>query len=151
VSHRSRLFFLIGCWAALATSVIHLIGSMAGGPVPTNETERTFFHLLETYKFPLPGTARTFGELNAGLGLSFSLLLALVGASGLAVVRRSSTDPLLLPALARMHAAAFIALVVISLTHWFIIPTLCIGVTVVAFVIAALPGGSPVSSSGGPQ
>jgi hypothetical protein len=134
------LFFVIGCWASLATSVIHLIGSMAGGPTPASETEKTLLHLVDTYKLSLPGTARTYGELFGGLSLSFTLFLALAGAVGLAVVRRASSDPLLLPALARMNAAAFVVLLVISLTHWFLIPTICVGVTAAAFVIAALAG-----------
>ena len=81
--------------------------------------------------------------------MSFSLLLALVGTAGLSVVRRASTNPLLLPALARMNAAAFLVLLVISLSYWFLIPTICIGVSAAAFVIAALPGGQAGVGSGG--
>ena len=58
MSHRSRLFFTVGCWAALATSVLHLVGVLSGGPVPANETERTLITLLDTHKFPLPGGSR---------------------------------------------------------------------------------------------
>jgi hypothetical protein len=148
VPHRSRLFFQIGCWAALATSAIHMAGVLFGTPPPANDTERTLRTLMDGYRFPLPGASRTMGELMQGLSISWSLFLALLSATGLSVARRASADALLLPALARMHAAAFIVLLVISITYWFLIPTVCIAVTTVAYVVAALPGGAPAGRVG---
>ena len=151
MSHRSRLFFQIGCWAALGTSVVHMIGTLSGRPAPTNDIERSFFHLLETYRFALPGAARTFAELTQGFSLTFSLFLALTGATGLSVVRRASTDAMLVPALARMNAVAFVVLLVISLTYWFLVPTLCIAVSAAAFIIASLSGRAGDTPPGAPR
>jgi len=148
VSDRCRLFFNIGCWAAIVTALIHLAGYLSGGPQAQNDTERTLFGLLSTYKLPLPGAARTFGELMDGFSLSFSLLLALTGASGLSVVRRAGTDPLLVPALARMNAAATLVLLVISLTYWSLIPTVCVAIITLAFTVSAVSGLSPGRTTG---
>ena len=84
------------------------------------------------------GTARTLGDLLAGFSLAYALLAAAVGGIGLAVARRGRNDPALMADIARAQALVCLALLAISLTHFFLVPTLIVAVMLVCFTLAAV-------------
>lgn len=135
-------FFRIGCYLAFFTAALHMVGAhLVPQPPPPDETARQMQNLMETYKMGLPGAAdRTMAELVNGFSLLMSLHFALTGGLGLIVARRAVGDPLLMAATARALAAAYVVTLVISLTYFFIIPTLCTAAVALCFVVASVTG-----------
>ena len=140
MSRRQRLFFKAGCWLAIATAIVHLIGYIAGPQPAKNETERVLIEQFTTYRFDLPGGSRTLAEFMSGFSLTFTVFLATFGALNLLVVRRCSDDVALMATITRLDAACAVTMVVVSLSYFFLIPTLCLAATGVCF-IGALVGG----------
>jgi hypothetical protein len=136
MSRRQRLFFKAGCWAALATAAVHLLGHLAGPQPPANDTERQLLQLYETYRFALPGGSRTLAEFMSGFSLTFSLALAMFGGMNLTVVRRCADDQPLMRLLTVLALAFCVTLLVISLAHFFIVPTLFIALVTLCFAAA---------------
>jgi hypothetical protein len=136
---RQEMVFRIGCIAALLTAALHMVGHLLGPQAPANDTERQLLDLMTSYRFALPGGAsRSILEFQTGFSLVFALFLATVGGVGLVVRQRASHDPALALAVARVFALSMAVLLVISLTHFFIIPTICIALVAVCFAIASV-------------
>lgn len=135
---RQQALFRVGCWLAIATAVAHLAGVIAGRPAPANPTERQLFELAAEYRFALPGAERSLFDLLDGFSLAFAVLLATVGAIGLAVAKRGRGDAQLMVAVARGLALAGVALLVISVTHWFLVPSLFLAMMTTAFVFVSV-------------
>ena len=136
---RQVVVFRIGCIAALLTAAMHMAGHLSGTQAPANDTERQLLDLMTTYQFPLPGgTARSALELQSGFSLVFALFLATMGGAGLVIQKRAPTDPVIVLAIARVFAVSAAILLVISLTHFFIIPTMCIALVAVCFAISSV-------------
>ena len=70
------------------------------------------------------------------------MLLATIGGGGLVIQKRAATDPIIVLAIARALAVSAAILLVISLTHFFIIPTMCIALVAVCFAISSVRGPS---------
>ena len=135
----ARTAFKVGCYLAFLTAMLHMVGVLTGPPQPTNDTERQLFDLASTYKMPLPGgPSRSMIEINSGFSLTYALMLALTGGLGLIILRRSAADPLLLRASARALAGGYLVLLAISLTYFFLIPTICTAAIAAAFATAAM-------------
>lgn len=135
---RQQALFRVGCWLAIVTAVAHLGGVMAGRPAPANMTEVQLFALAADYRFALPGADRSIFDLLDGFSLAFALQLAAMGATGLAVARRAGQDTTLMVAVARAFALATAALLVISLTYWFLVPSVCLAMTAFAFAFVSV-------------
>jgi hypothetical protein len=139
VPFRQLMVFRIGCIAAVITAVVHLIGHVLGPQAPVNGTERELVRLATTYEFQLPGGAsRSLMDFMDGFSLAFAVLLASLGGAGYVVQKRAAADPLLLLAVARTFAAAGVVLVVISLTHFFIVPTVFMALITFCFALASV-------------
>jgi hypothetical protein len=133
-------FFRAGCYAAFATAALHMIGAvLSPQPPPVDDTHRQLLDLATTYKLQLPGGPnRTLMELNDGFSLVYALMLALTGGLGLIVSRRVANDDALFLATARALAGGYVVLLAISLTYFFLIPTLCTAVVALCFVVASV-------------
>jgi len=137
--HRQVMVFRIGCIAALLTAAVHMVFHLMGPQAPANDTEQQLLDLMTNYKFLLPGGAsRSLLEFQTGFSLVFALFLATMGGAGLVVQKRAANDPPLALAVARVFALSSAILLVISLTHFFIIPTICIALVAVCFAIASV-------------
>ena len=135
---RQLLLFRIGCWAALVTAAVHLFGHITAPQTATNEVEEQLLQLASSYQFELPGGGRrALMDFVNGFSLSVPVFLATLAGCGLMIAKRG--DTLLIRAAARVFAAGSIALLVISLTHWFIIPTIFIAFFTLCFVLASVP------------
>jgi hypothetical protein len=139
VPRRQVAIFRIGCYLAFVAAALHMVGHLQGPQPPANDTERQLIELATTYRIQMPGGgARSYMEFLNGFSLTLALFLATLGGVGLMVARRSSDDPALMLAIARTLAAASVVLLVISLTHFFIIPTICIASFAVCFATASV-------------
>ena len=139
MSGRQVWLFKAGCWAALVTAAVHLIGHLSGPPPPANDTERELFRLYESYRFALPGGAtRTLADFMRGFSLLFAVFFATLGGVSLLVVRRCARDGPLMAMLMRLVLASCVTALAISLTHFFVVPTLMIAVVAVCFTAALL-------------
>jgi hypothetical protein len=135
---RQLLLFKIGCWAALVTAAVHLFGHIAGPTAAANEIEEEILQKAASYQFELPGGGRrALMDFLNGFSLAFPVFLATLAGAGLMIAKRG--DPMLVQAAARVFAAGSVALLVISLTHWFIIPTIFITFFTLCFVLASVP------------
>ena len=135
---RQLLLFRIGCWALIITAAVHLFGHIAGPQTAANEIEEEILQKAASYQFELPGGGRrALMDLMDGFSLSFPVFLATLAATGLMIAKRG--DTMLIQAGARVFAAGSVAILVISLTHWFIIPTIFIAFFTLCFVLASVP------------
>lgn len=135
---RQLLLFKIGCWALFLTAVVHLVAHIAGPLTAANEVEEEILQKAGNYQFEFPGGGRrALTEIMNGLSLAYSMFLATLGGVGLMIGRRG--DLLLVRAAARVFAAGSVALLVISVTHWFIIPTIFTTFFTLCFVLASVP------------
>lgn len=134
-----RTAFKVGCYLAFFTAALHMVGQVAGGLEPADQTQRDVLELAANHKFLFPGgVMRSLMDLQDGFSLVFAVLTALSGGMGLIVARRAIGDPLLMTATARAMAGAYLVLLAISLTHFFIVPTMCFLAIAAAFSLAAV-------------
>lgn len=135
---RQVTLFRIGCWAAIVVALVHLAGHIIGPPSPETEEGQMIADVARNAQFELPGgSRRSLVELLDGLSLAFVALMATLGAAGLMIQKRSD-DAMLLQSVARVFAVCLAGLLVISLTQWFIIPTILIAFVTVAFALASV-------------
>jgi hypothetical protein len=125
---RQVWIFKFACWVTFLTAAIHMVGHVAGSPPPANATEQQ-----------MPGGGeRSILDFQTGFSLMFATMLATFGAVGLMVVKRGTEDPVLVRGVARAFALSSAVLLVISLTHFFIIPSLFIALMTVSFAVASV-------------
>ena len=143
VTNRQRLFFKAGCWMAIVTAVMHMVAHLSGTQPPANDTERQLLALFEGYKFPLPGgTARSLDDFMRGFSLVFAVHFASLGGMNLLIVRRCAGDDALMTMLTRLVLACCVTTLAVSLTHFFLIPTIFIGAVTLCFGAALVGGGA---------
>jgi hypothetical protein len=135
--HRQVLAFRVGCWATILTAVMHMAGHVAGMQ-PTSPEEARVIAAASERVLALPGATRSIMDLFGGMGLAFSLLLSLWGGLGLIVIKRAGDDTALMYAVARAMAGAAAALLVISLSYWFLIPSMCAALMAISFGVSAV-------------
>jgi hypothetical protein len=131
---------MFGCWVAFGSAALHLLGHVAGGLQGATDAERQLLQMAASSKFAFPGGAqRSLMDLLNGFGLIFAAQLATMGALGL-IIQKRSDDELLMLATARVLTGGGVVLLVISFTHFFIIPTMCIALMTLCFGLASVRG-----------
>jgi hypothetical protein len=136
---RQVWIFRFGCWATLLAAAVHLIGHVAGHPPPSNDVERQLEDLATTYRYTLPGgTERSLTDFMNGFSLMFAVQLTAMGVLGLVIIKRGQNDAALMLAASRTLALVSIGLLFISLTHFFIVPTLFIALMAISFAVSAV-------------
>ena len=134
--NRQRLALRVAAVLALITAALHMYGQSQGFQ-STVPAEQELIRQVTTVRMQLPGgTERTLMDFLDGFGLIFAVFLAVTAAIAFLVARRASSDPALANALARMLAAAYIVLTVVSIAKFFIIPTICVGAVALALIAA---------------
>ena len=136
MTDRQRLFFKAGAWLAIVTAIVHLVAHVAGPSEPANEAERAFVEQFRTLRFEVPGGSRTMYEFMRGFSLMESVFYGMFGGLNLLIVRRARDDAPLMAAVTRLDAACAITMVIISLTYFFIVPTVLFALVAVCFVAA---------------
>jgi hypothetical protein len=139
VPPRQLWLFQFGCWVSLATAGLHLAGlvvaPLPGASGPAGDALRAA--ATAVLVFP-DGTERALGDVLVGFSLAYALFIAAVGGVGLAVSRRGRDRMALMADVSRVLALCCLALLLVSLTYFFLIPTLLIAVMLVCFTLAAV-------------
>jgi hypothetical protein len=111
---RQLWLFQFGCWAAMATAVVHVVVGIGVPATPTSDD---------------------------ALNLAFAVCFGAIGAIGLVAAKHGQTQPLLMYGIARAAAIACAALLILSLIYLFvvfIVPTLFIAAVTMCFAVAAV-------------
>jgi hypothetical protein len=139
VPRRQLTIFTIGCWVAIITAAVHMAAHVSGPAEPANDTERRLMELATTHRMSMPGgSERSLMDFMDGFSLAFSVLLVLVGGVGLIVRQRCHKDGAAMMAVSRALAGGGLALVVISLSYWFIVPSMFLALMTFCFAFAAV-------------
>ncbi len=144
---RQVWLFKLGCWVAWGTAALHVVGLMVA-PLPAaagSGADALRAAAAAVVVFP-DGTERTLRRVFVGFSLSHALLAATLGAVGLAAIRRGRSHAEWLAGIARVEALVSLALLVISLTHFFLVPTFLVAVMLICFTLASVQ--APKSGSG---
>lgn len=128
-----RVLFRTGAIASLVTSGFHLVGHFSEPQVPTDENGRLLFELVRTYRMDMMGSERTMWDLLSGFSLAFSLFLFFIGFLGLVLVRRLREDAPTMRVITLLSVLATGGLLAVSVTYWFLAPTVCLAVATLGY------------------
>ncbi len=132
--------FIAGCAVLLVMAIAHTAGSLQE-PAPRDETERQLLELMTGYRMDLVGTQRSMMELFKGFSHSFSVASFGMALTGFMLAIGSVRDARVLRRVSIAYVVTLGFGLVISLTHWFIIPTSFIGAAMVLFAVSAVVEG----------
>ena len=123
---------MMGAIVLLLAGLVHSL-SLFGKPMPANETERQLLDLMSSYRFNLLGSMRSMDNLLHGFSISFMLAALSVGALDLAIARERSA---LLKRVALVNALWLLAMTVVSLRYFFVIPIVFLATALLLFALA---------------
>jgi hypothetical protein len=133
---RQVWLFQLGCWAAFATAVLHLVGHL----MFPNQAGVSGIAGRPPGLFLVPGQdIPTPQNVANGFSLSWALLLATLASAGLAVAKRGYEDTLLLRGVARAYAFGGAVLLVISVQNFFSLQSFLIAIVALCFALAMVP------------
>lgn len=136
---RQLWLFKFGCWATLGTALVFLVGHVVGVPGAGDPGGSGMADVAASYRYAFPGgSARTLMDLFRGFSLLFALGLVTIGGLGLALAKRCGHDVALMRTVARLCAVASLAMLLVSMMKFFIVPTLFIALMAVSFGVAAV-------------
>lgn len=133
MTRAQRGFFRTGAIATLVTGVFHLVGHFSEPQTPPDEKGRLLLELVRTHRMDMMGSERTMWDLMSGFSLAFSLFLFIVGLLGLVLVRRLPEDAATMRIVTGFSALSTGGLLAISVTYWFLAPTVCLAVATLGY------------------
>ena len=139
MSRRQLAIFKVGCYLAVATALVHMLGAHILASPPETDEHRRLFEMMESTALGLPGApGHTMMDIQKGFSLTYALMLALTGGLGLIVARRGVQDPTLMLAVARALAGGYLVMTVLGFTNFFIVPTMFMAAVFVCFALASV-------------
>jgi len=133
-------FFIAACVVLALMGIAHLAGSLQQPP-PRDETERQLLDLMTSYRMDLVGTPRSMMEIFKGFSHFFEVAALGMALTGLMLASGSVRDARVLRRVSIAYVVTLGFGLVISLTHWFIVPTAFIGAAMVLFAVSAVVEG----------
>lgn len=127
------IFFRIGSYLLLLTGVLHVIGQ-AQGMKAQNETEQQLLDLMTTYTMHIGSETVTMMGMFNGFDWFFTLLLFWTGAMSLVLSYKLRNHPAL-KTVSLVNAIGLAFGVALCILFFFSIPTLCLTLCFLAFVI----------------
>lgn len=126
----SYKLFRIGALVLAITGGLHLVGFLGSkGVKPLNGTEYQLEELLYGYKTNMMGSMRSYGDVFDGLNLGFTVFMLTLAALGFTLPVQKK------PAI--VIAASLAVMLGLSLTYWFIMPTVCLAAGLLCFAGSA--------------
>jgi len=126
----SYKLFRIGALVVALNGMLHLFGFLGSkGVKPVNGMEFQLEEMMYGYKFSVMGTMLTRGSIFDGLSLSFSVFMLTLAALGFTVPVQKKFAIVISVSLAVMLG--------LSLTYWFILPTLFLAAGLLCFAGSA--------------
>jgi hypothetical protein len=137
---RQVWLFELGCWLAFATAVVQVAGHLMR-PAPS-ALAASLAGVTAPYLIFVPGQdAPTWVQAFDGYSVSMPLLLATLGAAGLAVQKRGYQDATLLRGVARAYAVGSAVLLVVAVISFFSLQAFFIATMALCFALAAVTEG----------
>jgi len=137
---RQQWFFQLGCWAAFAAAGVHVAAHVFGLSDLSPHASVGMSMLAPDYVFAVPGPRQpTYRSVVDGLSLSLPLLLATIGAAGLAVSRHGNNDVRLMRSVSAVFAIGLAALLVTSVALFFSALTFALALPAMCFGLACVP------------
>jgi hypothetical protein len=137
---RQQWFFQLGCWAAFTAAGVHIVAHVFGTPDLSPHATVGMSMLAPDYVFAVPGPQQpTYRSVVDGLSLSLPLLLATIGAAGLAVSRHGNNDARLVRSVAGAFGIGLAALLVTSVVLFFSVLTFALALPALCFGLACVP------------
>lgn len=126
----SYKLFRIGALVCALNGIMHLFVHFGNkGMKPVNSTAFQLEELMYGFKSNVMGTMRSQGEIFDGMSLSYSVFLLSLAALGFTVRVEKKT--------AIVFAASLAVMLGISLTYWFIMPTVLLGAGLICYAGSA--------------
>jgi hypothetical protein len=133
---RQVWLFQLGCWVACATAAVHLAGHVF---VPGTAGPSELAGPAPAYLFLIPGQdVPSARQVADGFSLALALLLATLGAAGLAVLSRGHADATLMRGIARVYALGIGVILALSILSFFSLQTFFLAVAALCFGLAAV-------------
>jgi len=137
---RQQWLFQLGCWTAFAAAALHVAAHVFSMSDLSPHALAGMSLLAPDYVFSLPGLRQpTYLTVVDGLSLSLPLLLATIGAAGLAVARHGNDDARLMRSVAGVFGIGLAALLVTSVALFFSALTFALALPALCFGLACVP------------
>jgi hypothetical protein len=134
---RQLWIFKLGCWATLATAVAYLVLHVMAFGLSTTDAGRQALAMAESSRFTIAGGGtRSLADLLGAASLMFDILLAAMGAAGLAAAR--TNDRVVVRGVARVFSIACVVLVVIALLDVSLVFAMLLAALSVCFILASV-------------
>ena len=133
-------FFIAGCAILILMAIAHFAASFQQPP-PRDETEAQLLELMTTYRMDLAGTPRSLMEVFRGFSHYFEVASIGMALTGLMLAIGSVRDARVLRRVSIAYVVTLGLGLLVSLTHWFIVPTAFLGVAMVLFAVSAVVEG----------
>ena len=126
----SYKLFRIGALVLAVNGIAHLLGFLGNrGVKPVNGTEFQMNELLYGFKINMMGTMRTQGDVFDGLNLAFTVFMLTLAALGFTLRVERKTGIVI--------AASLAVMLGISVTYWYILPTMFLTAALACFAGSA--------------
>jgi hypothetical protein len=137
---RQVWLFQLGCWVAFGVAGLHLVAHVMGGQGAPPHAVAGLRMLPPDYVVSVPGLRQpTYLGVVDALSLTYALLLATVGAAGLAVVRHGKDNSRLLRSVAGVFAIGVSVALVTSIVLSFSLQTFVLAIVAICFGLSAVP------------
>jgi hypothetical protein len=129
-----RRLFLAGAIWLLLMGAVHSL-SFIKPLTPQNETERQLFDLMSNYKFNVAGSMRSMDNFMTGFSICFMLAALGFGLLDLSLVKERAA---LLKRISLVNFLWLVAMVIVALRYFFIVPITFLSVALLIFALAWL-------------
>ena len=137
---RQVWLFQLGCWVAFVVAGLQVLAHVVGGQEASPHAEAGLRMLSPDYVVLVPGLRQpTFLGIVDALSLNYALLLATIGAAGLAVVRHGQGNSKLLRSVAGAFAIGTGMALVTSVALSFSLQTFVLAIVAICFGLSAVP------------
>lgn len=137
---RQIWLFQFGCWSAVGAAVLHLAAYLAIPADLSGHAADALAQMTPPHVFRVPGLRQpVFTGILDGFSLAWPVLLASIGAAGMAVARHGRDNAKLLRGVAGAFALGTGALLVLSVVRFFSLQTFAIAIVALCFALAAVP------------
>jgi hypothetical protein len=134
---RQLWIFKLGCWATLATAAAYLVLHVMGFGLAATDAGRQALAMAESGRFAVfGGGTHSIADLAGATSLMFDVLLAAMGAAGLAAAR--TDDRIVVRGVARVFSIASVTLVVIALLDVSLVFAMLLAALAICFILSSV-------------
>jgi hypothetical protein len=134
---RQLWLFKLGCWATLAAAIAYLVLHLLAFGVPATDAGRQALAMAGASRVHVAGGGtHSIVDLLGAASLMFDVLLAAMGAAGLAAAQTG--DRVVVRGVARVFSIATVVLVVLALLDLSLVFAMLLAALAVCFILASV-------------